>query len=86
MLKGKTAKGFEFAIEKNTLDNYELVEALGDIDTNPFVLTKVVNLLLGKEQKEQLKEHVRDEEGIVTTTALMAEIEDIFNTQSEVKK
>ena len=86
MLKGKTSSGFEFAIQKNTLDNYELVEALGDIDTNPFVLTKVVNLLLGKEQKEQLKEHVRDEEGIVTTTALMAEIEDIFNTQSEVKK
>ena len=86
MLKGKTSTGFEFAIQKNTLDNYELVEALGDIDTDPFVLTKVVNLLLGKEQKEQLKEHVRDEEGIVTTTALMAEIEDIFKTQNEVKK
>ena len=63
-----------------------MVEALGDIDTNPLAVTKVVNLLLGKEQKEQLKEHVRDEKGIVTTTALMAEIEDIFKTQNEVKK
>lgn len=86
MLKGKTSTGFEFSIPKNTLDNYELVEAVGDIDTNPLAVTKVVNLLLGKEQKEQLKEHVRDEKGIVTTTALMAEIEDIFKTQSEVKK
>ena len=86
MLKGKTSTGFEFSIPKNTLDNYELVEALGDIDTNPLAVTKVVNLLLGEEQKDRLKEHVRDEQGIVTSTALMKEIEDIFKTQSEVKK
>jgi len=86
MLKGKTSTGFEFAIPKNTLDNYELVEALGDIDTNPLAVTKVVNLLLGEEQKNLLKDHVRNEEGTVTTTALISEIEDIFKTQSEVKK
>lgn len=86
MLKGKTSTGFNFQISKTTLDNYELVEALGDIDTNPLAITKVVNLLLGEEQKDKLKEHVRNEEGVVTSTALMGEIEDIFKTQNEVKK
>lgn len=86
MLKGKTSTGFNFSIPKDTLDNYELVEALGDIDTNPLAITKVVNLLLGEEQKDKLKEHVRNEQGVVTSTALMGEIEDIFKTQSEVKK
>lgn len=86
MLKGKTSSGFKFEIAEGALDNYELVEALADIDTNPLVITKVVNLLLGEEQKKMLKDHVRNEEGIVTTTALMKEIEDIFKTQNEVKK
>ena len=86
MLKGKTSTGFNFQISKTTLDNYELVEALGDIDTNPLAITKVVNLLLGEEQKDKLKEHVRNEEGVVTSTTLMKEIEEIFKTQNEVKK
>ena len=86
MLKGKTSSGFKFEIAEGTLDNYELVEALADIETDPLSVTKVVNLLLGKEQKEKLKEHVRNEEGVVTTTALMKEIEEIFKTQNKVKK
>ena len=86
MLKGKTSTGFQFQIAEGALDNYELVEALADIETDPLSVTKVVTLLLGKEQKEKLKEHVRNEEGVVTTTALMKEIEGIFKTQNKVKK
>lgn len=86
MLKGKTSTGFQFQIAEGALDNYELVEALADIETDPFSVTKVVTLLLGKEQKEKLKEHVRNDKGVVTTTALMKEIEEIFKTQNQVKK
>lgn len=86
MLKGQTSSGFKFEIAEGTLDNYELVEALAEIETDPLSATKVVNLLLGKEQKEKLKEHVRNDKGVVTTTALMKEIEEIFKNQNEVKK
>ncbi len=86
MLKGKTSTGFQFEIAEGALDNYELVEALADIETDPLSVTKVVNLLLGKEQKEKLKEHVRNDKGVVTTTALMKEIEEVFKTQNKVKK
>ena len=86
MLKGKTSTGFQFQIAEGALDNYELVEALADIETDPLSVTKVVTLLLGKEQKEKLKDHVRNDKGVVTTTALMKEIEDIFKNQNEVKK
>lgn len=86
MLKGKTSTGFHFQIEEGALDNYELVEALADIETDPLSVTKVVTLLLGKEQKEKLKEHVRNDKGVVTTTALMKEIEEVFKTQNKVKK
>lgn len=86
MLKGKTSTGFKFEISEGTLDNYELVEAIAEIDADPFSVTKVVNLLFGKEQKERLKEHVRNDEGVVTTTALLKEIEEVFKTQNKVKK
>lgn len=86
MLKGKTSTGFQFQIAEGALDNYELVEALADIETDPLSVTKVVTLLLGKEQKEKLKDHVRNDKGVVTTTALMKEIEEVFKTQNKVKK
>ena len=86
MLKGKTSTGFQFQIAEGALDNYELVEALADIESDPLSVTKVVTLLLGKEQKEKLKDHVRNDEGVVTTTDLMKEIEEIFKTQNKVKK
>lgn len=86
MLKGKTSTGFQFEIAEGALDNYELVEALADIETDPLSVTKVVTLLLGKEQKEKLKDHVRNDKGVVTTTALMKEIEEVFKTQNKVKK
>ena len=86
MLKGKTSTGFQFQIAEGALDNYELVEALADIESDPLSVTTVVTLLLGKEQKEKLKDHVRNDEGVVTTTDLMKEIEEIFKTQNKVKK
>ena len=68
---------------KENLKNYELVEALANMDENPLFIPKVVNLLLGKEQAERLKDHVRVD-GTIPTDKMMAEIENIFALQ-EVK-
>lgn len=86
LLTGKTKSGFEYSIPKARLNNYELVEAIGEIDSNPLAITKVVNLLLGKEGTNDLKEHVRDEDGIVGITDLSNEITEIFQSQNEIKK
>ncbi|OHX26863.1 hypothetical protein BKX95_07970 [Streptococcus iniae] len=73
----KTKSGFECEISQARLDNYELVEALGELDTNPLKLPKVLNLLLG-EQVETLKNHLRDGDGFVSTEAIMDEVKEIF--------
>ncbi|RDW21042.1 hypothetical protein CWR48_04310 [Oceanobacillus arenosus] len=86
MIEGKTKSGFEYKISKARLDNYELVEAIGDLDTNPLAITKVVDLLLGKENKDSLKEHVRDDDGIVSVTSLSNELTEIFTSHNETKK
>lgn len=85
MIEGKTKSGFKYEIHKARLENYELIESLSEVDENPLLLPKTVNLLLGKEQTNKLKEHLRDDEGLVSTEKLTNEIMDIFQNQAETK-
>lgn len=85
MIKGKTKSGFEYKIPEENLNNYELVEALGELEDNPLLIAKTVHLLLGKEQTEKLKSHLRTENGIVPTDKMSAEIMEIFENQKETK-
>lgn len=85
-LTGVTKSGFAYSILEKNLNNYELVEVLGELETNPLFLPKVLKLLLGKEQVEKLKNHLRDADGIIDTEKMVAELEDIFKAQQKLKK
>lgn len=84
-IKGKTETGFEYEITEENLDNYELVEVLGEMEENPLVIAKIVNLLLGKEQANDLKDHVRSESGIVSSEKMGEEIKHIFESVNKAK-
>ena len=86
MIKGKTSSGFEFQISKDVANDYELVENLGELEDNPLILGKVVNQILGKEQTARLKDHVRNEKGIVPTDKMTQEIIEIFKNAGEETK
>ena len=86
MIKGKTSSGFEFEISKDVANDYELVENLGELEDNPLILGKVVNQILGKEQTARLKDHVRNEKGIVPTDRMTQEIIEIFKNGGEETK
>ena len=86
MVTGKTESGFEFELKKEALDDYELVEVLHKIDKGEFGLVpEMVERLLGEEQKEKLKEHVRDENGKVSASRLLDEVMQIFRANKETK-
>lgn len=85
MIKGKTTTGFKFEIDKRTLENYELVELLNDVDENPLLITKVTKMLLGDEGTKKLKDHVRDEDGFVSGISMSKEIVDIFKASQDIK-
>lgn len=85
MIKGKTKSGFEYELSKARIENYELIESLNEVEENPLALPKTVNLLLGKDQSDKLKEHLRDKEGLISTEKLSNEIMEIFQNQEEVK-
>lgn len=86
MIKGKTSSGFEFEISEDVANDYELVENLGELEDNPLILGKIVNQILGKEQTARLKDHVRNEKGIVPTDKMTQEIIEIFKNSGEETK
>jgi hypothetical protein len=84
-MKGKTSRGFKFDIDDKNLDNMELVDCIAELDENPLLLPKACNLLLGKEQKKQLYDHYRAEDGRVPIEDISHALEEIFNASNESK-
>ena len=74
-MTGKTTSGFEYEIDGESLDDYELLEDLCELDNgNTAKTTSVLNRLLGKEQKDR-----------VPASKMMIEIGEIFNSVKEGK-
>ena len=80
MLKGKTQSGFEFEVPDESLNNYDMIEVLADVDANALLLPKLVKMLLGEEQAKRLTDHVRTDKGNVPLDAISVEIMEIFKS------
>ena len=85
MIKGQTTSGFNYHIDENILQDYELLEAIAETEKNPIFITKVVRMLLG-DDTDRLKEHVRDENGHVSIEKLNVEITEIFEAQKKLNQ
>lgn len=85
VIEGITESGFIYTIKQSSLENFELLDVLADIDENPLLLPKLLNMLLDEGQKKALYDHVRLEDGTVPTSKIEKEIIDIFTNRSELK-
>lgn len=80
MLKGKTSTGFNFKIDDDAKDDYDLLNAFNRLQAGQNeALDEAVTLLLGEEQKNQLREHCRSKTGRVLASRIVKEIEEIIN-------
>ena len=86
VITGKTKTGFEYNIDKKMLNDYELLEEIDNIGKSPLIIIKLLKRLLKEEQLEKLKEHRRNEEGIVPIDKMEKELIDIFDGINEIKK
>ena len=86
MTKGTTKSGFEFEIDSNVLDNMELVDALAEASEDATQISKAIRMILGDEQRKKLYEHVRNEDGVVSVTAISDELLDMFDIIGEEAK
>lgn len=78
-IKGKTASGFEYKIEVKRLDDMELMEVFAELDTNPVVLPRALEMLFGKEGKKALYDHVRTKDGKIPISAIEKEMSEILS-------
>lgn len=86
MITGKTKSGFEFQLEDDALDDYELLEELCDIDNGEITkIPHVSVMLLGNDQMNALKEHIRGENGRVSAKKMAGEIGEILTKSKEGK-
>lgn len=79
MIKGKTSSGFEYGLDDDVLDDYELLEMLCDVDKgNTSLVVDVVKKLLSPEQEKNLREHVRSKKGRVSAKKMIEELGEIL--------
>lgn len=81
-----TPSGFECDIERDAMQDAEMYDDLSAIEEGDFPkLNRVIERLLGAEQKSALFEHCRNKQGRVLYTDLSRELMDIFNGVKELK-
>lgn len=86
MITAKTKSGFEIELEESSLDNMELVDTLDEMNEgNPLAISRLVPLLLGKEGKKKLYDHLRTPEGRVPVVAFGAAIGELIRSFSAGK-
>lgn len=84
-MKGITKSGFEWDIDVQKLDDWEILEQLSDMEEgNMLSAPKFLKKLLGGHSKE-LVEHCRQEDGVVPTKKVLDEVFDIFGSLKEGK-
>ena len=86
IITGTTSSGFNYTLNKEDLDDYELLEVLAEIDSGKEQLyPKMIKMFLGEKQKERLKEHLRNKNGKISTVSMFNEISEIFSQAKTVK-
>ena len=86
MLKGITESGFEFEIDEEILDDWELLELLQEIDDgNIGKLSKAIVFMLGEEQYTKLKNFIKARDGKIKASVMVVEFFSIMNANKEVK-
>lgn len=86
VIKGKTASGFEFEINKDKLDDMEFIDLLAELKDGDYLkFSKIADFMLGKDQKARLYDHIRKINGQARISLFAEEMKEILLFNGEVK-
>ena len=80
VVKGKTKTGFEFELDTELIDDYEVLEMYEDIKETGLGVRKLLTRLIGEDGYNRLKEHCRKKDGTISAKRIGHEINDIMST------
>lgn len=86
MIEGKTNSGFKFAFSEDVLDDFQTFEYLQKVDRGDIsYMVDAMDRVLGKNQKEALKEHVKTIHGTVKVSDMFNEFREIMSASNAGK-
>lgn len=84
-IKGKLKNGFNFELDPDLLNDYELLEMISEGQTNPLVIPKLITKVLGEKQKNNLINYLKKKTGKVTIEDMELALTEIFTKSKALK-
>lgn len=84
-IKGKLKNGFNFELDPDLLNDYELLEMISEGQTNPLVIPKLITKVLGEKQKNNLISYLKKKTGKVTIEDMGLALTEIFTKSKPLK-
>ena len=78
--------GFEIEISESVTDDWEFLEVLSGIDEGETgLIVKAARMLLGNNGVKALKEHLRNKDGKVSSTAMVTALGELMESVNSLK-
>lgn len=82
----KLNDGFEIEISESVTDDWEFLEVLAGIDEGETgLIVKAAKMLLGNDGVKALKEHLRNKDGKVSSTAMVTALGELMESVNSLK-
>lgn len=85
-MKARLNDGFEIEISESVTDDWEFLEVLSGIDEGETgLIVKAAKMLLGNDGVKALKEHLRNKDGKVSSTAMVTALGELMESVNSLK-
>ena len=85
-MKAKLSDGFEIEISESVTDDWEFLEVLASIDEGETgLIVRAAKMLLGNDGVKSLKEHLRNKDGKVSSTAMVTALGELMESVNSLK-
>ena len=85
-MTARLSDGFEIEISESVTDDWEFLEVLSGIDEGETgLIVKAAKMLLGNDGVKALKEHLRNKDGKVSSTAMVTALGELMESVNSLK-
>lgn len=85
-MTARLSDGFEIKISESVTDDWEFLEVLSGIDEGETgLIVKAARMLLGNDGVKALKEHLRNKDGKVSSTAMVTALGELMESVNSLK-
>lgn len=80
-IKGETASGFKFEINKRLMDDYDFIEKVNNMAETGFGMPDLIKYMIGDEGYRALKEYCRRKDGFLSLKRMQHEMNDMMSVK-----